>query len=195
MSDDKQATETDKETGTPPTQQDQGGEGRKEEHTAQGYPQDTPIAEMTPDQQAAYWKYHSRKHEADATQKQERLEETDRKLQEALRRADLAELRLHHPALTDDILQFAPEDRNKLEEFAQALESVARPEQPPETTDPAPEPAKNGDGDGHESAKADALAASSMTHQGASAVTTDYEATLKQKKKELENQLRERNKV
>lgn len=28
-----------------------------------GFPADTPVAEMTPEQQAAYWKFHSRKHE------------------------------------------------------------------------------------------------------------------------------------
>lgn len=32
-----------------------------------GYPANTPVAEMTAEQQAAYWKFHARKHEKTAT--------------------------------------------------------------------------------------------------------------------------------
>lgn len=33
------------------------------QNTDKGFPAETPVAEMTAEQQAAYWKYHSRKHE------------------------------------------------------------------------------------------------------------------------------------
>lgn len=35
--------------------------------TDRGFPAETKIADMTPEQQAAYWKYQSRKHEGNAT--------------------------------------------------------------------------------------------------------------------------------
>lgn len=37
-----------------------GGSDKGHEH---GFPKDTPVVEMTSEQQIAYWKYHSRKHE------------------------------------------------------------------------------------------------------------------------------------
>ena len=40
----------------------QGG-GSEKTYTEAGYPKDTPVAEMTDKEQAAYWKFHSRKHE------------------------------------------------------------------------------------------------------------------------------------
>lgn len=46
-----------------------GGDGDKGKQQADkdlGYPKDTPIAEMTDKQQAAYWKHHARKHEGTA---------------------------------------------------------------------------------------------------------------------------------
>lgn len=39
----------------------EGGTGKVYEH---GYPKDTPIAEMSDKEQAAYWKFHARKHES-----------------------------------------------------------------------------------------------------------------------------------
>lgn len=33
------------------------------EMTSHGFPKKTPVEDMTPDQQVAYWKYHARKHE------------------------------------------------------------------------------------------------------------------------------------
>lgn len=41
-----------------------GGGGSDKDH---GFPKDTPIVEMTTEQQVAYWKYHARKHEGTAT--------------------------------------------------------------------------------------------------------------------------------
>ena len=52
----------------PPKQQpsgDAGGDGGQQQED-RGYPADTPVAEMTEAQQAAYWKYHSRHWQARA---------------------------------------------------------------------------------------------------------------------------------
>jgi hypothetical protein len=43
-----------------------GGDGKQQADKDLGYPKDTPIAEMTDKQQAAYWKHHARKHEGTA---------------------------------------------------------------------------------------------------------------------------------
>lgn len=40
-----------------------GGTGKVYEH---GYPKETPVAEMSDKEQAAYWKFHARKHESTA---------------------------------------------------------------------------------------------------------------------------------
>jgi hypothetical protein len=45
---------------------DEGGSGKS---TGKGYPENTPVAEMTAEQQAAYWKAQSRKHEQRASQR------------------------------------------------------------------------------------------------------------------------------
>ncbi|MCQ6554800.1 hypothetical protein NPS70_16565 [Streptomyces sp. C10-9-1] len=64
-----------------------GGGGNTPTVNEHGYPDATPIAEMTPEQQAAYWKHQSRKHEAranagpDATEL-ERLRQRDTALKE-----------------------------------------------------------------------------------------------------------------
>lgn len=52
----------------PPKQQPGGdaGEGGGQQQEDRGYPADTPVAEMTEAQQAAYWKYHSRHWQARA---------------------------------------------------------------------------------------------------------------------------------
>ena len=42
---------------------DQGGDGNKGEVGPNGFPESTPIADMKPEHQAAYWKHQSRKHE------------------------------------------------------------------------------------------------------------------------------------
>lgn len=41
------------------------------ESTDKGFPAETPVAEMTDAQQAAYWKYHSRKHETQAKSRED----------------------------------------------------------------------------------------------------------------------------
>lgn len=43
-----------------------GGGGGAPTVTEHGYPDATPVADMTPEQQVAYWKHHARKHEAAA---------------------------------------------------------------------------------------------------------------------------------
>lgn len=42
---------------------DHDGNQDEQQKTDKGFPADTPVADMTAEQQAAYWKYHSRKHE------------------------------------------------------------------------------------------------------------------------------------
>lgn len=49
--------------------QQQGTGGTQNEGEDRGYPQDTPLAEMTTDQQLAYWKHQSRKHERTAKER------------------------------------------------------------------------------------------------------------------------------
>jgi hypothetical protein len=39
------------------------GEGNEPQVNEHGFPDDTPLAEMTPEQQTAYWKHKARKHE------------------------------------------------------------------------------------------------------------------------------------
>lgn len=46
--------------------------------TETGFPADTPVAEMTAPQQAAYWKHQSRRHERRATENAAAAEERDR---------------------------------------------------------------------------------------------------------------------
>ena len=201
---------TDKGTGPGPDQASQEGEPRKEEAAGQGYPPDTPVAEMTLEQQVAYWKQYSRKHESESKETQTRLEKADKQLQEANkqlqesnRRADLAGLRLRHPHLSDDIMQYAPAEGDKLEEFAHAVEALAQPDKEPEPADPKPADPKpadpkpttgsEGSGGSPASAKADALAASSMSHQGGYTPATTYEETLKKQTQALMNQRQERN--
>ena len=52
-----------------------GGDGKQEGGTGKvyenGYPKDTPIAEMSDKEQAAYWKYHARQHEAKAKSRED----------------------------------------------------------------------------------------------------------------------------
>lgn len=48
---------------------DGGGEGGSGKSTDKGFPENTPVVEMTAEQQAAYWKHQSRKHEQRATQR------------------------------------------------------------------------------------------------------------------------------
>jgi hypothetical protein len=61
-----------------------------------GYPEKTPVAEMTPEQQAAYWQYHARKHE-------DRLKAIDVTPEELtrLREADAEMQRLADASRTD----------------------------------------------------------------------------------------------
>lgn len=64
----------DPNAGNPPAEQQQPGTpgtpatgtpSNEPQLNAHGYPDNTPIASMTAEHQAAYWKFHSRKHEAD----------------------------------------------------------------------------------------------------------------------------------
>lgn len=52
-----------------------GGDGKKPEGTGKvyenGYPKDTPVVEMSDKEQAAYWKHHSRQHEAKAKSRED----------------------------------------------------------------------------------------------------------------------------
>lgn len=43
-----------------------GGGGEGSQLNEHGYPDNTPVADMPADQQAAYWRYHARKHETTA---------------------------------------------------------------------------------------------------------------------------------
>lgn len=65
---------TGKEEDMDPDEQQQGeqqqGEQRENQH---GFPSDTPVAEMTLDEQVAYWKFHSRKHERNASEAAQKL--------------------------------------------------------------------------------------------------------------------------
>jgi len=49
---------------------DKGGAGGSDDDGGKdlGFPKDTPVAEMKPEEQAAYWKHQSRKHETRATE-------------------------------------------------------------------------------------------------------------------------------
>ncbi|MEU3285568.1 capsid assembly scaffolding protein Gp46 family protein [Streptomyces longwoodensis] len=72
-----------------------GGGGNTPSINEHGYPDSTPVADMTPEHQAAYWKYHARKHEAAAKSvpdgpELERLRQADEELKKRLA-ADLSE--------------------------------------------------------------------------------------------------------
>lgn len=58
-----------------PKGQGGGGEGKKNESTDKvyehGYPKETPVAEMSDKEQAAYWKYHARQHESKAKSRED----------------------------------------------------------------------------------------------------------------------------
>lgn len=55
--------------GTPGENGDE--ENNSKENTDKGFPAETPVNEMTDAQQAAYWKYHSRKHETQAKSRED----------------------------------------------------------------------------------------------------------------------------
>jgi hypothetical protein len=72
-----------------------GGGGNTPSVNEHGYPDSTPVADMTPEHQAAYWKHHARKHEAIAkaapdSAELERLRQADEELKKRLA-ADLSE--------------------------------------------------------------------------------------------------------
>lgn len=108
-------------SGQPPAG-DQGGEDR-------GYPADTPIAEMTDAQQAAYWKHQARKHEgvvkglgnidelktkaAEADRlRQERLSAEEKAVQEAEERGRQAALTELRPRLVESAFRSAAGQRS-----------------------------------------------------------------------------------
>jgi hypothetical protein len=63
-------------TGTPP-----------ETALENGFPTGTPVAEMSSEQQIAYWKFHSRKHEGTARAREQELEQERNKNQSAEEKA------------------------------------------------------------------------------------------------------------
>lgn len=84
---DKAAVEAKAGEGAPAADEakDEGGEGsEKREVGEHGFPKDTPVAEMTVKEQAAYWKYQSRKNEsrAKSAPSQEEYDNMKARLQE-----------------------------------------------------------------------------------------------------------------
>lgn len=61
---------------TPEGQQQTPTEGQQE----QAWPADTPVAEMTVEQRAAYWKHHSRRHEQNAKDLREQVERLEQQV-------------------------------------------------------------------------------------------------------------------
>ena len=76
---------TDESGGDDPQQQE--APGSQEQQRDRGYPENTPLAEMTTEQQVAYWKHQSRKHERRANERAdyEQLAEKASKWEEAQR--------------------------------------------------------------------------------------------------------------
>ena len=80
--------ETEQDSGeTAGGSQQQEAPGSQEQQRDRGYPENTPLAEMTTEQQVAYWKHQSRKHERRANERAdyEELAEKASKWEEAQR--------------------------------------------------------------------------------------------------------------
>lgn len=82
-----------------------------------GYPEGTPVADMTPEQQAAYWKYHARKHENTARSFEGGLSAADAKaLQDKLAALEAEKLSADERALQEAQRQAAEAARVEAEQ-------------------------------------------------------------------------------
>jgi hypothetical protein len=112
-----------------------------------GFPTETPIAEMTVEQRESYWRYQSKKHETAEEKARNTASEQQKQLADTLRENAKLKLQREHSNLTDDVFEgLAPQDATAEQlttwgtKMAAVLAKVATPAAPAQTENLQVEP-------------------------------------------------------
>lgn len=96
------------------------------EMTAHGYPKGVPVAEMTPEQQAAYWKFQSRKHETAVKAYGGKTPKQIAEMEQALKSLETERMSAEEKAIAEAVANAEQATRTTLEQEWQGKYRAAR---------------------------------------------------------------------